>query len=238
MMHLPEFLVLLLFVDEDMSVDHIAWRATLRRCWEELRRDIIPSSLLQPFLSEDDEELIQAEERNHGTRKATDLLLGCLLQQRGWYSEFLKSLQPAGFAHLSKMLTDTHQEVLETLPIVNVVRQEYLIAWYRVMKSQWMIFRSNLVPHAILPHLPFLSEEDKEDILDLENQLGLPSPADIIHTKVRSTHDPAHYQDLITCLNSHGFSDLASKLCHALKAVLQDNEFKYLCAHFNALYPL
>ena len=221
-----------------MSIDHIAWRATLHRCWEDLRRDIIPSSLLHPFLSEDDEELIQAEERNHGTRKATDLLLGCLLQQRGWYAEFLKSLQLAGFAHLSKMLTDTHQEVLETLPIVNVVRQEYLIAWYRVMKSQWMLFRSTLVPHAVLPHLPFLSEEDTEDILDLENQLGLPSAADIIHTKLRNTLDPAHYRELIACLRSNGFSDFASKLCEELKTVLADEKFKYLRAHFDALYPL
>ena len=150
----------------------------------------------------------------------------------------MKSLQLAGFAHLSKMLMDTHREVLHTLPIVNVVRQEYLIAWYRVMKSQWMLFRSTLVPHAVLQHLHFLSEEDKEDILDFENQLGLPSAADIIHTIVRNTDDPAHYRELISCLRKNGFSDLASKLCEELKAVVADDEFKYLRAHFDALFPL
>ena len=237
-MYLLYRLYFFFIIDLGMPIDHIAWRATLRHCWEDLRRDIIPSRLDHPFLSEDDEDLIQIEERNHGTRKATELLLGCLLQRRGWYAEFLKSLQLAGFFHLSKMLTDTHQEVLEKLPIVQEVRHKYLLAWRSVIESQWGLFRSTLVPHAVLPNLSFLSDEDKEDIFDLEKQLGLPPAADIIHTKIRNTNDPAHYQEIIVCLRSNGFSDLAIKLCDELKTVLADDEFKYFRAHFDVLYPL
>ena len=223
-----------------MSIHHIAWRAVLREHWDTLRSDIRPSLLQHPFLTEDEEELIQAEERNQGARKAADLLLSCLLQREGWYDDFMISLKAASFDHLIGMLQDSHQQFMQTLPIVNVVRKRYLLAWTKVMedKPMWLLFRSTVVANEVLPDLSFVTNEDRENILDLEEELGLPSAADILHKIIRETKNPSHYQELIRCLRGKGFADLADKLCCELDKVLKDDKFRHIEAHTKIMFPL
>ncbi|XP_072047637.1 death-associated protein kinase 1-like isoform X1 [Amphiura filiformis] len=228
-------------IPTDMNIHHIAWRATLHQCWDTLRTDIKPSELHPTFLSEDDEESVLAEEKAHGVRKATELLLNRLLETQGWYSDFLESLKVAGANHLVEMLKENHDDIVETLPMVKIVRERYLQAWNVVMKNQWMLFRSTVVPSTVLPHLSFLTDEDKEAILDVEEkkeEIGLSSAADILHNIVRDTSDPSCYTILIACLRENGYADLADKLCEELKNVLDGHDYKFIRVHSENLFPL
>ncbi len=221
-----------------MGIHHMAWRATLRQCWDTLRADIKPSHLLHPFLSEDDEQLVMAEERTHGTRKASELLLVRLLQTNGWYEDFLTSLKIAGADHLVELLKDTHTNLMLSLPMVKRVREKYLQAWSKVMKNKWVMFRSKVVPHTVLQYLTFLSEEEKEDILDVEEDIGLSSAADVLHNIIRDTQDPNCCKTLVTCLRQHDYAKLATTLCDELKNVLEGQDYEFIRAHAEALFPV
>ncbi|XP_072047639.1 uncharacterized protein [Amphiura filiformis] len=225
-------------IPTDMNIHHIAWRATLHKCWNTLHADIKPSDLNHPFLKEDDEESILAEEKAHGVRKATELLLNRLLQTQGWYSDFLESLKVAGANHLVEMLKESHDEIVKTLPMVKIVQERYLQAWSGVMRDQWMLFRSTVVPRTVLPHLSFLTEEDKEAILDVEEEIGISSAADILHNIVRDNSDPSCYKVLIACFRENGYADLADKLCEELKNGLDGHEYKFIRVHSENLFPL
>ena len=108
----------------------LLWRAVLRRVHKHLKREVKASRLViymvgeeeeGSFLSEDDEDEIEAKEKAKGRRKAVDLLLLKLMQlkQPGWHEGLLAGLK---------------QEVPKVVPVVTQARDDLLKeTWFRYM---------------------------------------------------------------------------------------------------------
>ena len=110
----------------------LLWRAVLKRIHKDLRREVKASRLViymlgvqeeGPFLSEDDEDEIEAKEKAEGRRKAVDLLLLKLMQLKrpGWHQGFLTGLT---------------QETPKLVPVVKKVRDDLLKEkWFSHMSA-------------------------------------------------------------------------------------------------------
>ena len=110
----------------------LLWRAVLKRIHKDLRREVKASRLViymmgvkeeGSFLSEDDEEEIEAKEKAEGRLKAVDLLLLKLMQlkQPGWHEGFLTGLT---------------QEKPKLVPVVRKVRDDLLQEkWFSHMST-------------------------------------------------------------------------------------------------------
>ena len=95
----------------------------LKRIHKDLRREVKASRLViymvgveeeGSFLSEDDEDEIEAKERTEGRRKAVDLLLLKLMQlkQPGWHEGLIAGLEQE-FPKLVPVVTEARDDLLK-----------------------------------------------------------------------------------------------------------------------------
>ncbi|XP_013401297.1 probable ATP-dependent RNA helicase DDX58 [Lingula anatina] len=80
-------------------------------------RDVLPNLFAKGVINQSDKEEIMAEETNHGSQTAAQMLIDRIYRHKpGWYRDFLEVLEATGYEHLVKEIDpDFVSGVKETL---------------------------------------------------------------------------------------------------------------------------
>ncbi|XP_035673076.1 antiviral innate immune response receptor RIG-I-like [Branchiostoma floridae] len=127
-----------------------------------LKETVIPGNIIIHLMAYFDGSLafvkaVIADERNKGPAEAMQTLLVKLqtCEQPGWFQAFLDSLDKSGYSHIKTIMED--RETIQDMTGLNRLLQ--------LLAPQLQV----VVAMEMLPHLPCLSEQDKEKI-EAENR--------------------------------------------------------------------
>ncbi|XP_078588423.1 ATP-dependent RNA helicase DHX58-like [Branchiostoma floridae x Branchiostoma japonicum] len=170
----------LLRVFKEKLVQHIHPTAVARFC---------TASLL-----EKDQEEVKRKEDTAGLQAAAELLLEKLLQQNnpGWFPEFVQGLRQSGSEHVAEDLCPTN-----TAPPVDSSPYRQLLRIVAPGLTQTMMAVE------LLPHLPCLMQEDKEQIDQTKRTYGDIRAADVLLEKIVRC-GPEWFKELCKALRSTG----------------------------------
>ncbi|XP_066277596.1 ATP-dependent RNA helicase DHX58-like [Branchiostoma lanceolatum] len=144
-------------------------------------------------LQEKDQEEVKRKEETAGLQAAADLLLEKLLQQNnpGWFPEFVQALRQSGSEHVAEDLCPT-----ETAAPADSSPYRQLL---RIVPD----LTQTIVVADLLPYLPCLMQEDKEQIEQTRKTSGNTRAADVLLEKIVRC-GPEWFSELCKALKNTG----------------------------------
>ncbi|XP_078667982.1 ATP-dependent RNA helicase DHX58-like isoform X2 [Branchiostoma floridae x Branchiostoma belcheri] len=168
----------------------------LRVFWEKLVQYIRPAAVgrcCTTSLQEKDQEAVKRKEETTGTQAAAELLLEKLLKQDnpGWFPEFVEALRQTGSKHVAEDLCPT-----ETTPPADSSPYRELL---RILAPG---LTENMMVRDLLPYLPCLPQEDKEQIEQMWKTSGNTRAADVLLEKIVRCDPQQWFKELVCALGS------------------------------------